>query len=1077
MSFPELFVRRPVLTVLMAISIALFGFIAYRQLPVNDLPVVDYPVISVNASYPGASPQTMASSVATPLEKQFLQIPGIELITSTSNQGSTNLTLQFALDKSLGDAASDVQAAIQAATGQLPSDLPSPPSLRKVNPNDQPILYLVLKSNVLPPGQIYQYAATNIAQPLGTVNGVSQVNVFGVKPAIRIQADPRKLAAVGLTMTDLSNAIKKGTIDLAAGQIDGPDKTFVLEPNGQLESAEQYNNLIVASVNGLPVYLRDVATAIDSVQDIRQTRRYYEAGAAQVGEAQTGAVVMAVFRQLGSNTVEVAREVKDRLPQLRASLPRSLELVIMYDRSQLIVHNIDEVQLTLLIAFALVVGVIFVFLGRARETLVPVVALPLSLLITFLAMWWLGYSLDNLSLMGLTLAIGFLVDDAIVFLENTVRRMEHGEDALTATLNGAREISFTIVSMTVSLAVVFLPLVLMPGIVGRVFREFAVTIIVSIFASGFVSLTVTPMMCARTLSERVRGKKTWMERVFEFVERPVLSLYGKTLWFFIRHRWVSALLWIACLGVTWYLLQKVPKGFLPPGDSGFIRGVFQAAQGTSPERMREYQLRIEEVLAKDPAYEKIYTNTGGASPVPGQGVVLGILKPREQRDPIEIVAQRMARDINMNIPGLRCYPRGVPVLQISTGAVSNNQGQYAYTLSGVNPDEVYAATERLRTKLKDYPGFLSFTSDYFPNNPTLAMEIRRDQASKYGISLTTILNTLKNAYSLNYSYQIRKPDDISQVIVEVDPALRRSPGDLDRIYVKSDDGSRTIPLTALVDYKPTTEALSVNHLNQFTAVSFFFNLRPGMNVGDAVAFVERSARESNIPPSVTAALQGEAQTFQKTISSLGILMVLAVFVMYVILGVLYESYLHPLTVLSSLPVALVGGVGGLYVLGLEANLYAYVGMFMLMGIIKKNGIMIVDFARQRVDAGIEAAQAIHDASIDRFRPIMMTTLAAAFGALPIALGYGADGNSRRPLGIVIVAGLAVAQLITLYITPAIYLYFEQLQESVLDRTSFFRHARHLPGGTDGAADNGRTSLPGLAEAAHGNGNGHGNGHG
>jgi HAE1 family hydrophobic/amphiphilic exporter-1 len=1028
----------------MALSIVLFGFIAYRQLPVNDLPVVDYPVITVNANYPGASPQTMASSVATPLEKQFLQIPGIELITSASNQGSTNLTLQFALDKSLGDAASDVQAAIQAATGQLPSDLPSPPSLRKVNPNDQPILYIVLKSNVLPPGQIYQYAATNIAQPLGTVNGVSQVNVFGVKPAIRIQADPRKLAAVGLTMTDLSNAIKKGTIDQAAGQIDGPDKTFVLEPNGQLETAAEYNNLIVATVNGLPVYLRDVATAVDSVQDIRQVRRYYEAGAAQVGEAQTGAVVMAVFRQLGSNTVEVAQQVKDRLPQLRATLPKSLELAIMYDRSKLIVDSIDDVQVTLLIAFALVVIVIFVFLGRARDTLVPAVALPLSLLITFLAMRALGYSLDNLSLMGLTLAIGFLVDDAIVFLENTVRRMEHGEDPLTATLNGAREISFTIVSMTISLAVVFLPLVLMPGIVGRVFREFAVTIIVAIFASGFVSLTVTPMMCARTLGART-GKKTWMERLFEFIERPVLNLYGKSLWFFIRHRWISAILWVICLAITYSLLINVPKGFLPPGDSGFIRGVFQAAQGTSPEQMRQYQLRIEEVLAKDPAYEKIYTNTGGASPVPGQGVVLGILKPRDQRDRIDIVAQRMARDINSNIPGLRVYPRGVPVLQISTGAVSNNQGQYAYTLSGVNPDEVYASAQRLNDKLKSYPGFLSLTWDYFPTNPTLAIDIRRDQASKYGVSLTTILNTLKNAYSLNYSYQIRKPDDIYQVIVEVDPALRRTPEDLGRIYVKSDDGTRTIPLNALIDWKPTTEALSVNHLNQFTAVSLFFNLKPGVNVGDAVAFVERAARESNIPPSVTASLQGEAQTFQKTIASLGILMVLAVFVMYVILGVLYESYLHPLTVLSSLPVALVGGVGALYLLGLEANLYAYVGMFMLMGIIKKNGIMIVDFARQRVDSGIEANQAIHDASIDRFRPIMMTTLAAAVGALPIALGYGADGDSRRPLGVVIVAGLAVAQLITLYITPAIYLYFEQLQESVLDRTSFFRHARHLPG--------------------------------
>lgn len=1075
MNLPETFVRRPVLTVLMALSVILFGVVAYLRLPVNDLPVVDYPVIQVSANYPGASPQTMAASVATPLEKQFLQIPGVEVMTSSSNQGTTSITIQFRLDKTLAEAASDVQAAIQAAAGALPADLPNPPTLRKNNPNDSPIVLLSLRSEVLGQGQLYQLASTNVAQQLSIVPGVSQVGVYGTKPAVRIQVDTKKLAALGLTLADIQSAVRLGTSDSAAGLIEGSTQSFSVEPNGQLETAQQYEQLIIRSrVPGVGdngaggvIRLRDVAKVVDAVQDIRQVRRFWVAGE---GEASSSAVVMPVFRQLGSNTVEVAQAVKKKIPELRASLPASVQLGIFQDRSAMIVENIHEVEFTLVLAFALVVVVIFVFLGRATDTIIPSVALPLSLLITFIVMWFLDFTLNNLTLMGLTLAIGFLVDDAIVFLENVVRRMEHGEGAVQATLNGAKEISFTIVSMTISLAVVFLPLVLMPGMVGRVFREFAVTIIVAIMASGLVSLTITPLMCSRMLGSRGKGhRKTLMERAFEFVEKPVLKLYGASLWFFIRHKWVSAILWLISLGATIWLLQQVPKSFLPIGDSGFMRGTFQAAQGTSPEQMREYQLAIEDILQKDGSFQSVFTITnGGPNSIGSQGTIITTLKPRDQREEISVIADRLTRKIR-EIPGIRAFMRPQPVLQIATGATSQNQGQYAYSLSGVNPDEVYEAASKLEAKLRSYNGFQTVSSDYFPNNPTLVVDIDRNAASRLGVSSTAIENTLRAGLSLNYTYLIRKPDDQYQVIVEVPPGERRSPADLDGIYVKSDDGTRTIPIKGLIKESYTTLPQTVNHVNQFTSVTIFFNLKPGANIGQALEFVETTANEV-VPGGVIRTLQGEAQTFRDTISSLGILMALAVFVMYVILGILYESYLHPLTVLSSLPVALVGGVGGLYLLGLEASLYAYVGMFMLMGIIKKNGIMIVDFARQRVDAGMDAQNAIHEASMDRFRPILMTTLAAAAGALPIALGYGADGSSRMPLGVVIVAGLAVAQFITLFITPAIYLYFEIFQEKVLDRTSFFRHARHINVGStqeprEPGAD--RLRVPVLS-----NGNGH-----
>ncbi|HYS10438.1 MAG TPA: efflux RND transporter permease subunit [Myxococcales bacterium] len=1038
MNLSEPFVRRPVMTVVLTVSAVLFGVLCYFQLPVNDLPTVDYPVIQVDVDYPGASPETMAANVATPLERQFMQINGLELVTSKSTQGHAQLTLQFNLNKSLDAAATDVQTAITQATGALPVDLPSPPTFSKTNPNDQPIMYIALTSDSVTRGRLYDYASTQVGQRISILPGVSRVSVFGSKSAVRIKADPSAMASRGISVDDLASAIKAGTSYTGAGQLDGPSGTTLLSPRGQLEGAESYDSLIVGFGNGAPVYLRDVANATETVQDERVKLLFWARGY----EIPSATAVVAVTRQAGANAVEVAKSVRDLLPSINAELPGSIRATLIYDRSETIVNSVKDVRETLLIAFVLVVVVIFLFLGRATDTLIPAVALPLSLLLTFVAMKLLGYSLDNLSLMALTLAIGFLVDDAIVFLENTVRRMERGEKALEATLNGAKEISFTILSMTISLAAVFIPLVFMPGLVGRIFREFAVTIVISIFASGLVSLTLTPLMTSRMLADRGHGaKQTWMERTVGRIEKRVLAFYGRSLDWFLRRRWISAGIWVVCLAGTVVLFIVVPKTFLPPGDSGVVNGVFIAQEGSSPQQMFALQEAVSKAIREDPAVDRSISVTGlSAFLSSNQGLTYVFLKP-DKRPPNSEVAGRLMGRI-AGIPGVFPFLRPYPVLQISTGATSQNQGQYAFSISGVNPDQVYEASDKLMAKLRTYPGFASLSSDRFNHTPNLEIDILREQAKVLGVSEARILALLRNAYSQNYQYLIKKPDDQYQVILEVQDKERATAEDLSLLYIKSDDGKNLLPLNALVKWRTTLGPQAVNHLNQFTSVTIFFNLKPGVAVGEATDFVEKAAREV-VPATVRASLQGEALTFRDTVRNLTILMLLAVFVMYVVLAVLYESYVHPLTVLSSLPVALVGGLLTLFVFREQASLYAYVGMFMLMGIVKKNGIMIVDFALQRIAEGATAERAIHEASIDRFRPIIMTTVAAVIGALPIALGYGADGASRRPLGLAIVGGLVVSQFITLYVTPVIYLYLEDFQEKVLDRVAFFRSRKRI----------------------------------
>lgn len=1045
------------MTMLVYLAVAAFGVYSYLAMPVSDLPTVDYPVIKVTVNYPGASPEVMAHNVAAPLEQQFLQIPGIDLVTSNNSLGSTSITLQFHLDKSIDGASSDVQAAIAAASGSLPQDLPSPPTYQKVNPNDLPVIFFGMISYTMKETDLYDYAATNVAQRLQTVPGVASVQVYGSPRAVRIEVDPRKLYGRGLTFADINAAVKANTTLQSAGQIKGNTIQLTVKPQTQLEKASDYGDLIVAYKNGAPVFLRDVADVVDSVQT-EDLKLAYQARGLQPGSV---GCVLAVSKMSGANNVEVAKGVLGLLPVVRASMPQSIQLIPIYNRATSIAHSVEDVTMTLLIAFVLVVLVVFLFLGRVRDTIIPAFALPMSLLMTFIVMNALGYSLDNLSLMALTLSVGFLIDDAIVFLENMVRRMEAGEKVWVAVYAGAKEISFTILAMTLSLAAVFIPLLGMGGMMGRVFREFAVTIVVAVISSGVVSLTLTPMMCSRVLKEYDHDARSWLERTVHDIEDRFLKLYGPALTYALKHWYYSVLAYAVCVLLTVWFYFHIPLSFLPVGDSGFIFGAFITKTETSPTQMHKIQDGVINAISKNPYVAGFVTVTGFSSRTnSNMGLTfIALDDPKTGRPDIQTVNNQIMGEIS-KVPGVIPAIRPRASLQISAGVVSTTTGGYAYILSGLDKDQVYSSSIALVGAMRQSGLFKSVNSDYYADNRQLEVEVNRSQASAYGVSSTTMAQNIANAYAQNYSYLIKSEYLQYWVVVEAAPIFRSKVSNLTDVYfdslvnqnslftldnsINEINTSRMVPFRTVATPKVTVGPLAVNHFNGFTSVTISFDPLPNVPIGTATDFIDKSASKL-VPAGITGGFQGDALVFHQTVVAMGLMMIVAVFVMYIILGILYESYIHPWTVLTSLIPAFVGGLGALYLAHLispnsgvgELSLYGGIGLFMLAGIVKKNAIMMIDFAVQRQNEGRTPLDAVHEACLERFRPIMMTTLAAFCGALPLAVGFGADAASRQPLGIAICGGLLVSQLVTLFVTPVTYLGFEWFQTHALDRTPFF----------------------------------------
>jgi HAE1 family hydrophobic/amphiphilic exporter-1 len=1032
MNLSEPFIRKPVMTTLVALSMAIFGAVSYFHLPVSDLPDVAYPVISVTTSYPGASPQIMANNVSTPLEIQMMQIEGLNLITSKNQEGTSNIILQFALNKDMGQAEAEVEAAIQRAQGNLPRDLPAPPSFETTNPNTQPIVYITLASDTLTMGDLYDYANNMVAQRMMMLEGVSNAQVYGSARAVCIKMDANALSSRGLTVLDVANAVSNANVFTPGGQIYGNSLQYIINPKGQLLQAEDYRDIILRYDNNAPVRLKDVATPVDGLQSQYLNINFWTSWEKQMEST----LVVAVTPAPGANDVQVAQAVHASLKKLQGSLPASIESYVNYDRSVQIVESIDDVKLTILIAFALVVLVVFLFLGRVRETVVPVIALPLALLGTFAIMLVLGYSLDNLSLMALTLAVGLLVDDAVVVLENTVRHLDAGKPATLAALLGAKEISFTVLSMTLSLSAIFIPIIFMPGLIGRMFNEMAITIVVAIVLSGIIAIVVSPMVCARLLkkTEKKNRYQEWFDGRFDAFKRG----YKRSLEWVMKRHLFAFIVWVISLAGTIWLFVVVPKGFLPVGDSGMIRGVFLAAEGSSPAQMQAYQAQLEEIFKKDPAVDQAITVTGlqNSQITTSMGLTVLLLKPVGTRAPIAEVNKRITAEIRRQVPGVVPLIQPYPTLEIDTGATSNMQGQYAFQLTSTDPDLLYQTAEKLVARLQKTKGFAEVSSDMRMNTPFEELEILRDQAYSYGVNVADIENTLAAAFSQGQASQIQTPLNVYWVIIELMDSQRAKLRDLGLLWVRNQNND-LVPLKSLVRATTKTGPESISHINQITSVTVFYNLDPDYPASEATDALLKAAQEI-LPPTVSGSPAGTSQQFIQTVKAMVVLLIIAIFVMYLILGILYESYIHPITVLSTLPVASLGGLATLQMFGMTLDLYGFIGLFLLLGLIKKNGIMLVDFAIMRRKDGLSIEAAAAEAAIERVRPILMTTFAAVFGALPMAFGFGADGSSRQPMGLCIVGGLLVAQVLTLFCTPVFYVYMEKFQERYLDKIAFFK---------------------------------------
>jgi HAE1 family hydrophobic/amphiphilic exporter-1 len=1039
MSLSAPWISRPVMTTLVMGGILVFGIASYNKLPVADLPTVDYPTISVSAALPGASPQTMASSVATPLEKQFSTIAGLDAITSSSLQGMTNITLQFTLDRDVDAAAADVQAAITQTQRILPQAL-LPPSYRKVDPSAAPIILYALTSPTLPLSTLDEYGENQISQQLSTVSGVAQVTVYGSqKYAVRIQLDPQALAARKIGIDAVADAVNNGNVNLPTGTLWGTDRAYAVESDGQLHNAAAFRPLIVAWRDGRPVRLGDLGQIVDSVQDTKAAAWFNT----------TRGIVLAILRQPGTNTVEVAAAVRAEMARMTAQLPASVTVTTIYDNSLSIKQSVNDVKFTLYLTLGLVVLVIFLFLRNVSATVIPSLALPMSLVGTFAVMYVLGYSLDNLSLMALTLSVGFVVDDAVVMLENIVRHTEMGESPRDAAYNGSAEIGFTIMSMTLSLVAVFIPVLFLGGLIGRLFHEFAVTIGAAILVSGFVSLTLTPMLCSRFLrvSHVKEGEKPhgFFGRLFAITEgiyEHTLHAYDRSLQWVMAHARLTFVFSALILIATFFLARVVPKGFIPSEDQGQLRATTETAEGTSFDGMYRHQLMAMNVVAKDSNVAGFMSSmgAGGNGATTNQGRFILKLADRNKRS---LDADGVARELTAKlaqVPGLRTYVTNPPVINIGGRA---SKSLYQYTLQGADIDQLYKAAETMQDKLTGLKGLRDVTSDLQIKNPEVKVAMDREKASSMGVTMEQVQNALYDAYGARQVSTIYTDNNQYWVLMELLPQYQK---DLSAMSLISIQGSNNqlIPLTALAQVTPDVGPLTVNHSGQLPSVTLSFNLAPGVSIGDAVKEIN-SAASATLPPTISAAFAGTAQAFQAAQQGLAILLVLAIVVIYIVLGILYESFIHPLTIFSGLPFAGFGALLALLIFHMELSVYAFVGIIMLIGLVKKNAIMMIDFAVEAEKKGKSPRDSIHEACLVRFRPIMMTTMAALMGTLPIALGAGAGAESRRPLGVAVVGGLAVSQLITLYVTPVVYVWFDE------KRLRFARKHRPIEVGSEAVA--------------------------